>query len=184
MAWGTADRCARHAMDDDQLRIVCAAARKFAPCDIDIEDWTQSMIAWILGHLDTYDPNRGAFTTWAYNIVRRERGHHVKRQVERRKSMRVVALGEYDVPAHQDNLVELAEESVVVARDVTKALSFCLPHERYAVQAWLNDQPFSAAGKQAGQVRATISRNWRNALQRMKRVLRRMGYGSDQPDSL
>lgn len=175
---------AESVMTDDQLRIVCAAARRFRPIDIDPEDWTQSMVAWVLGHMNSYDPERGAFTTWVYQIVRRERGHHVKRQVERRKTMRVMSIGEYDLAAPGEDLIGSTENSMVIANDVGKALLFCLPHERYAVQAWLDDQSFAVAGKQLGQVRATISRNWRNALQRMKRVLRRMGYGSDQPGSL
>lgn len=184
MALGIIDHTAESAMTDDQLRIVYAAARRYRPNDLDPEDWTQSMILWILSHMASYDPERGAYSTWVYNIVRRERQHHVRRQVERRKTMRVISIGEYDLAATHEDIIGSAEDSMIIANDVGKALLFCLPHERYAVQAWLDDQSFAVAGKQLGQVRATISRNWRNALQRMKRVLRRMGYGSDQPGSL
>lgn len=184
MVVGISVRIAESVMTDDQLRIVCAAARRFRPIDLDPEDWIQTMVAWVLSHMNSFDPERGAFTTWVYNIVRRERGHHIKRQLERRKTMRVGSIGEYDLPAPYEDIIGSAEDSMVIAKDVGKALLFCLPHEKYAVQAWLDDQSFTAAGKQVGQVRATISRNWRNALLRMKRVLRRMGYGSDQPGSL
>lgn len=184
MALGISDHTAESVMTDDQLRLVCAAARRFQPADLDPEDWTQSMIAWILAHIDSYDPARGAFSTWVYQIVRRERAHHVKRQIERRKTMRVGTIGDYDLPAPYEDIIGSAEDSMVVAKDVRKALLFCLPHERYAVQTWLDDKFFASAAKESGQVRATVSRNWRNALQRLRRVLRRMGYGSDQPGSL
>ena len=98
--------------------------------------------------------------------------------------MRVGTIGDYDLAAPYEDIIGSAEDSMVVATDVRKALLFCLPHERYAVQAWLSDQSFASAAQDLGQVRAAVSRNWRNALQRMKRVLRRMGYGSDQPGSL
>jgi hypothetical protein len=64
MALAITDHTAESAMNDDQLRIVCAAARRFRPIDIDPEDWTQSMVAWVLAHIGSYDPERGAFTTW------------------------------------------------------------------------------------------------------------------------
>ena len=184
MALDIYDHTAESVMTDDQLRLVYAAARRFQPIDLDPEDWTQSMIAWVLGHMDSYDPARGAFSTWVYQIVRRERSHHVKRQIERRKTMRVGTIGDYDLAAPYEDIIGSAEDSIVVARDVGRALLFCLPHERYAVEAWLNDQSFACAAKDLGQVRAAVSRNWRNALQRLRRVLRRMGYGSDQPGSL
>lgn len=184
MALGISDHTVESVMTDDQLRIVCAAARRFRPIDIDPEDWTQSMVAWVLAHIGSYDSERGAFTTWVYQIVRRERGHHVRRQVERRKTMRVGTIGDYDLAAPYEDIIGSAEDSMVVATDVRKALLYCLPHERYAVHAWLNDQSFASAAQDLGQVRAAVSRNWRNAVQRLKRVLRRMGYGSDQPGSL
>jgi len=184
MALDIYDHTAESVMTDDQLRLVRAAARRFQPVDLDPEDWTQSMIAWVLGHMNSYDPARGAFSTWVYQIVRRERGHHVQRQIERRKTMRVSAIGDYDLAAPHEDIIGSAEDSMIVARDVRNALLLCQPHERYAVQAWLDDQSFACAAKDLGQVRAAVSRNWRNALQRMKRVLRRMGYGSDQPGSL
>ena len=184
MALGISDHFAESVMTDDQLRLVYAAARRFQPIDLDPEDWTQSMIAWILGHMDCYDPARGAFSTWVYQIVRRERQHHVRRQIKRRKTMRLRAIGDYDLSAPYEDIIGSAEDSMVVAKDVRKALLFCLPHEKYAVQAWLDDQSFACAAKNLGQVRAAVSRNWRNALQRLRRVLRRMGYGSDQSGSL
>lgn len=180
MAPAISDPTAESAMTDDQLRIVCAAARRYHPCDVEIEDWMQTMVMWILGHAGSYDPERGAYSTWVYQIVRRERGHHIRRRIEHSRTMRVSSLGRRDVPTQADTpAIEESETRDAIGRDIHESIRWLLPHERYAVAAHLAGEPFSAAGERIGRTRAAISLNWRSAKNKMKIQLRRLGHGRD-----
>jgi RNA polymerase sigma factor (sigma-70 family) len=152
-------------MTDDQIRITCKAALIYRPKHEAPEDWVQIVLLNIIKRIHKYDPEIAAYSTWAYNIFRRLKFHHIRM----RKLKYIVTVTS---KLNENHKIDEDENSINgVVSDVRRAVNKLPKDWRFIVNATLDGYQPKEIGADHGMSRQNVEVKLRRAYQMLREHL-------------
>lgn len=144
----------------------------------DIDDFIQDCIVRALTYKHTYDPNRGAFTTWMWMVcmsqrnINRAKIARIIRWLGRVTSLQkyLLRVGEYGDDRIADPSLENYED-IIDGRDIEHYLDILSETSRGYVRKWLDGHSQTEIAAVAGVSRQAVSASIDRSIQSMRRAL-------------
>lgn len=167
---------------EKNIRLIWKGAHRWIPAGLDIDDWEQECALGVLKNLHSFDPSRGAYSTWVYRVcwslaVERVRAEFVRRSIALQSLHVRGADGEsYTIDIEDHRQPDPARAAAHLVDDVRQGLRSLPARAQEVVMSRVDEEPERAIGRRIGITRQRVDQIWKQSKRKLANVMASMGY--------